>query len=357
VSRSLNLEEILDNALDEVLDVMGMDCGQALVLQQNDRTLVPVAHRGLSPDFVRLTNPLPLESSLAHVAAREGRPVVRRVAHYLDGDLRELVEREGVRLVVSVPLIAQGRAVGALNLGTRAPRSFAEDELGLLAAIGQQIGMAVENACLYDQAQELAVIKERHRLARDLHDSVTQALYGVSLYAEAASRQLASGDTGLASGHLAEIRETAQESLREMRLLIFELRPPALSQDGLVGALQARLESVEGRVGVGTELDTRIEGRLTPHVEDGLYRIAQEALNNSLRHAHASHVSVQLVQDGRLVVLSVGDDGIGFDLAHAWEQGGLGLRGMQERAERLDGRLTVLTAPGDGTRVCVEVQQ
>ena len=184
---------------------------------------------------------------------------------------------------------------------------------------------------------------------------MTQALYGVTLYSEAASRQLLSGDTELVADHLCEIRNTAQESLREMRLLIFELRLPMLKSEGLAAALQARLEAVEARVGLETDFRMEGEGHLSPDVEEGLYRIAQEALNNALRHAHARSVSVSLHLNNQTVALEVADDGIGFDPTAAREQGGFGLRGMEERAARLGGTLTVESRPGEGSKITVEV--
>jgi signal transduction histidine kinase len=357
VSQSLDLEEILENALEEVLEVMGMDAGQAFCIEEQTQTLVPIIQQGLSDGFVQRTTRLPLEAGLAGEAAQSGQPIVRHIADYPESDLRELVRNEGLELVISIPLIAQGRAVGVLNLGSRSPRSITPEELSLLAAIGQQIGVAVENAQLYEQAQQLAVIKERNRLARDLHDSVTQALYGVTLYAEAAARQLLLGQSEMAVDHLCEIRSTAQESLREMRLLVFELRLPMLKQEGLAAALQARLDAVEGRVGLQTQFEAVGSGRLRPEVEEGLYRIAQEALNNTLRHAQAQRVSVRLHQNGRMVALEVVDDGIGFELQEVQEQGGFGLRGMEERALRLGGRLTVQSSLGEGTKIRVEVCQ
>jgi signal transduction histidine kinase len=357
VSQSLDLQKILNNALDEVLAVMEMESGQAFRLVEETEMLVSMAHRGLSEEFAQYTARLPLKASLAGQAAQEGRPVVRAVADYPEDDLKALAQREGLELVVCVPLMVHGRSVGAINLGTRSPRAVTSEELSLLAAIGHQIGVAVENAQLYEQAQQLAVIKERNRLARDLHDSVAQALYGVTLYAEAAARQLVSGDMDLATRHLCEIRDTAQESLREMRLLIFELRLPMLKEEGLVAALQARLDAVEGRVGLETKFKANLDGQLSSQIEEGLYRIAQETLNNALRHANARSVTVQLYQNGRSVILEVTDDGVGFDPAAAREQGGFGLRGMEERAARLGGNLIVQSSPGQGTRVRVEVRQ
>jgi nitrate/nitrite-specific signal transduction histidine kinase len=357
VSHSLDLKEILNNALDQVLEVMGLDAGQAFRLDEETQTLLSIVHHGLSDEFAHFSHGIPLDLGLAGQAAEKDQPVVRAVADYPEGELRDRVGREGLLWVISIPLIAQGRAVGAINLGSRSPGTVTPEELSLLAAIGHQIGVAVENARLYEQAQQLAVIKERNRLARDLHDSVTQALYGVTLYSEAAARQLRSGQIEMAVDHLSEIRITAQESLGEMRLLIFELRLPMLKNEGMAAAIQARLEAVESRVGLETRFDTVGDVQLSPAVEDGLFRIAQEALNNTLRHACASSVSVCLRQDDRVVTLEIADDGIGFDPEAIQEQGGFGLRGMMERTARLGGKLRLQTSPGGGTSIRVEVCQ
>jgi signal transduction histidine kinase len=205
------------------------------------------------------------------------------------------------------------------------------------------------------QVEALAVVEERNRLARDLHDSVTQALYGLTLSTEAAARQIAAGEVDAAATQLREIQETAQQALKEMRLLIFELRPPVLEEEGLAAALRERLQSVEGRVGVATSLAVEGDGRLPPAVEAELDRITQEALNNALKHARAHQIAVQLRQDERIVALEIVDDGIGFDLGATWSRGGLGLRGMAERAARLGGQLAIDSRPGKGTRVRVEV--
>jgi signal transduction histidine kinase len=361
VSRSLDLEEIVNDALDEALKIMGLTRGQAFLLDAETGSLVLVAHRGLSEELVRYTSRLPLGTSTSGLAAQEGRPVARRVSDYPEDELKALLEAEGIGLVVSTPLLAKGKTLGAIDLAADAPsgegpRFIQPEEMSLLAAIGHQIGVAVENAQLYKQAQQLAVIKERNRLARDLHDSVMQALYGVTLYAEAAWRQLSSGENEVTGDHLREIRSTAQEALREMRLLIFELRPPLLKQEGLVAALRARLESVEERVGMQTQLDVEGDGRLSPEIEEGLYRVAVEALNNALRHSFAKRVAVRLRWDRERVVFVVRDDGIGFDPLDVGQRGGgLGLRGMEERAARLGAKLVLNSAPGEGTEVRVEV--
>jgi signal transduction histidine kinase/ligand-binding sensor domain-containing protein len=223
--------------------------------------------------------------------------------------------------------------------------------------------MQVEQA-LRQSEREKAVVAERNRLARELHDSVTQSLYGVTLYADAAARLLDMRQVRTATENLRKLRHAAKEALGEMRLLIFELRPPILEQEGLVAALERRLEAVEGRAGLETQLNVERcpepaeggEGRPPADVEEALYRIAVEALNNVLKHAQARSVTVSLRLEPRNAVLEIADDGLGFDLTAAQEGGGLGLRGMAERAEQLGGRLTVRSEPGMGTTVQAQVE-
>jgi len=204
------------------------------------------------------------------------------------------------------------------------------------------------------QAEELATAKERNRLARELHDSVAQTLYGLTLQAEAAARELNSGQTEMVVEQLHEIRDSAQQTLKETRLLIFELRPPILENEGLASALRARLESVESRSGLKTQINVQDVGRLPAGVEEGLYGISNEVLNNILKHAHATNVIVSLTKKDNKVVLEISDNGIGFDPASSESQGGLGLKGMKERAEQFGGDLQIQSDKG-GTKVNVEV--
>ncbi len=203
------------------------------------------------------------------------------------------------------------------------------------------------------EAQARAALEERQRLARDLHDSVTQSLYSLTLLAEAARRLLGTGQTPQAREYVARLGETAQQSLKEMRLLVYELRPAELEQAGLAGALQQRLDAVEKRAGVRAGL--RVDGDLDlpGPVEETLYRIAQEALNNALKHAAATTVTVTLRAEARQVTLEIADDGRGFDLAAIQDRGGLGLRSMRERAAELGAALQIQAQPGAGTRLQV----
>jgi signal transduction histidine kinase len=209
------------------------------------------------------------------------------------------------------------------------------------------------------RVEELAILKERNRLAREIHDSITQALYGVTLETETAIRQIRSGEQALALDHMLEAQKDGQQALREMRLLIYELRPPILEKEGLVSAIQARIESVEGRAGLEVEFNHTGNVDLPSDVETGLFRIVQEALTNVLKHAQAEEVSVHLLMEEEGVVLEIKDDGTGFDLPTLGtsDGGGLGLTSMQERASEIGAILEVTASPGRGTRIKVELRR
>jgi signal transduction histidine kinase len=260
---------------------------------------------------------------------------------------------EFIRSLLWVPLVVRERIIGLLSIARGAPHAFSPPDAELALAIARQAAVAIENARLHERARDAAVLEERQRLARELHDSVTQALYSLKLYAEAAGRQLDAGDPNTAREHLREVRASAGEALAEMRLLLHELRPPLLREHGLGAALRARLAAVEGRSGLTTEARLDEGTRLAAAVEQELYRIAQEALNNVLKHARASRVTLAFEAADGCARLEVADDGAGFDPDRP--AGGLGLAGMRERAAHLGGALRVESAPGMGTRIVVEV--
>jgi len=205
------------------------------------------------------------------------------------------------------------------------------------------------------QAEELAVLEERNRLARELHDSVTQSLYSLTLFSHAARRMSEDLGEERLQRQIEQIGTTAVKALKEMRLLVYELRPPELKKEGLIRAIRQRLEAVEGRSGVEARLVVDELVRLPQSVEQELYRIANEALNNALKHAAATSVVVYLRQiDGR-IELEIVDDGIGFEPENVRDRGGLGLASIRERAEQLGGTATIHSAPGEGTSVKVAI--
>jgi signal transduction histidine kinase len=266
-------------------------------------------------------------------------------------------------------LVEGTRAIAAGKLDTRiAVKS--KDELGVLAESFNQMAdslqrqtqelteanqAAIENARLYEQAHAIATMEERQRLARELHDSVTQSLYSLTLLAEASKRTASSGDIDKAVGNISRLGETAQQALKEMRLLVYELRPLALEQAGLSDALQNRLDAVEKRAGVDAQLRVSLEADLHPTIENGLFRIAQEVLNNSLKHAEATKILVSLTTHEGHVELEIQDNGKGFESEAIQDQGGLGMVSIRERVEALHGWYSITSKPGAGVRVWIRV--
>ncbi len=210
------------------------------------------------------------------------------------------------------------------------------------------------------QIEELAIMEERNRLARDLHDSVTQSLYSLTLFTQAARDRAAVGDLEQTERSLARAADTAAQALKEMRLLVYELRPFALDTEDFVAALEQRLDMVEKRSGLQTKLLVEPAGDLAiaDQVQDELFQISQEALNNALKHARATAVTIRIQQQEKegLLRMEIIDDGCGFDQKTAQYKGGLGLLSMQERTENIGGVLAVESSPGTGTRVCVELE-
>lgn len=203
------------------------------------------------------------------------------------------------------------------------------------------------------EAAEQAMMEERRRLARDLHDAVTQSLYSLSLMAEAARRRVQVGDALATEEYIQRLGELARQSLKEMRLLVYELRPSALARAGLTGAIQERLDAVERRSGMTARLTIDDVARLALDVQTQLFHIIQEALNNTLKHATASVVRIRLqMQDGE-TLLEIADNGRGFDPDEAATGGGLGLTSMRERVEALGGHFNLDSAPGKGTIIRV----
>jgi signal transduction histidine kinase len=267
-----------------------------------------------------------------------------------------LLDGAGYAVCLAVPIHTTNQTWGLLAVLGQAVTQFGEEEQDLWGSVANQLGIAVERFHLRQQAEQLAVMEERNRLARELHDSVTQSLYSAVLFVEASRRMIEAGKAEKAAGYLTDVGETSQQALKEMRLLVHKLRPSALEREGLLFALEQRLKAVEARVGIQYQLTAEGTLRLTPDLEESLYHIAQEGLNNALRHARASQVAVHFQQQEGEVALWVRDNGKGFDVAAAGTGGGLGLTTMREWAAMFEGTVTVESTPAEGTVVTARLK-
>jgi PAS domain S-box-containing protein len=266
---------------------------------------------------------------------------------------KEWASREHMVAFAGYPLLVDKQVVGVMAMFSHEP--LMQDTLDALATVAQAIAQGIgrkwaeENAELYVQARDLAVLQERQRIARELHDSVSQALYGIVLGARTA-RALLDRDPHKLAEPLDYILALAETGLTEMRSLIFELRPEALETEGLVNALLKQAQVVQMREGLKVVMDLGTEPSLPFQVKEALYRVVQEAIYNSVKHAHAQQITVRLSENATGSFLDVIDDGVGFDPNQSFPHH-LGLRSMHERVALLGGLLQITSSPGMGTHI------
>lgn len=364
VSSSLETEQILAHALERVLDVTGLECGNFLLTTPRNR------EDGV--EVARIGPPLGDERCGDDCLCAEAmRGAVPLMARDIRSDARATVcQKAGLRSVVAVPLRAQEQVLGVLFLGSTTERSFEQRDIDTLSAIGQQIGMALANARLYEevQAREQARVRlieqiidaqegERQRIARDLHDSTGQSLSAIIMGLEA-MEEIDASDGAQLTQRVERSMELARSALTDLRQLIFDLRPIALDDLGLVSALRAYADRHLGEQGVKVTFETKgMRERLPSQLETTLFRVLQEAVNNVAKHAQATAVSIRLLRTGDDFAAVVEDDGVGFDPATVQRPThpgkGLGLLGMRERVEMLGGTVQVASTPGTGTKVAM----
>ena len=292
-------------------------------------------------------------ASLNGEAARNNEAIVCQDVS-LEPRYQVIYQLPGTKSELVVPLRIGTRVIGTLDVQADEPNAFSQEDIVVIQSLGDQVSIAIENARLYQQSRELAMLEERTRLARELHDSVTQSLFSLDLHARAIATHL-KRNPEKAEEQIRQLRQITQESLREMRSLIFALRPYSMSEQGLAAAL-GQLVARERRLN-GPEIEFRAEGKqqLPTDMEVGLFRVAQEALRNAVRHADAQNITITLEIRGKHICLCVADDGQGFDPSSLpADRQAFGLVGMKERVDLLGGRLKIISKTGTGTQVEVD---
>lgn len=371
LNQSLDLQPILDGALLNALKLTGMEAGAIYLVDEHTGELELATHHGLSQEAAQIAANLGLSASLCATAAQAGEPiVVEDTGRYARG-MKSVLRNEKMRCMVRVPFKSTRGLLGTMCLGTRTPRGFSKSEMDLLTAVSNQIAVAVQNARLYEELQRkermrgellLKVIaaqeEERKRIARELHDQTSQALAALAVAVETAAGQAVEG--GDVGESLARMRTLTVSTLEEVHRLIFALRPTLLDDLGLIAAIRWYAETRLGEVGIKVRLEVAgEERRLAPQIETALYRVAQEAVNNVANHSGAQGVTLTLALKPDRSVMTIVDDGWGFDMAELARSGdqkrGLGLAGMKERVELLGGNFAIYSELGGGTKITVEV--
>lgn len=345
IAASADLDDLFAEVATRLRDAFGYDRVRIGLIDGDELDFVAGAARADDPpawgDRPGARLPLADEAPQATVA-RVGTP-------------RALAEAGAGRVGLAVPLRGTEHIVGVLEVVGSRPGGFDRDDERTLASLGDQLGLAVERHRLQDRALALAVVEERNRLARELHDSVTQALFSITLTIQAV-RLLLGRDRTAAERQLDIVGERAQEALSEMRALIHSLRPAGLEESGLIPALQRLAERLrrEHLLPVEVAIGAGARRRLDDEQERELFRIAQEALNNVVKHAAAGRAAIRLHATADDLIMEVEDDGKGFAPA-AGRDDAFGILGMRERAALLGGSLAIESEPQGGTRVRVTV--
>lgn len=353
IYHSLHLDEVLEALVDVATDVLESDKTSITVWDEAHENLVPGAARGFAAESLARMAYAPGQGVTGRVAA-SGEPIVVQDTHADERVARHVADAEGIRSLLHVPIVVSGEVFGVFGVAYGAPRSLGDSEQRLLMALAQRAGVAIQNARLHEQAQQAATLEERQRLARELHDAVTQTLFSTALTAEVLP-ELWELDPAEARKSLEDLRRLTRGALAEMRTLLVELRPGALVELPIAELLRQLADATAGRTRI--DVAPRVLGEpgsaLPPEVKVALYRIAQEALNNVVKHAQARRAEVTLCYQPGGLILRIEDDGRGFDAA-AIPPGHLGAGIMRERAVAVGASLSVESSPGHGTRVRVE---
>jgi signal transduction histidine kinase len=351
---SADLKSGLTQSLDKILTAVGGQAGTIHLLDDDRTKYEMVVHRGLTSELESDLRSASLEDPFWGRIAEKGEPVLimnlRAETH-----VSPALQRSHLKCFLGAPVMVEGIALGIISIFYTLDHNPSLDNIGLLSLVSDQIGLAVERSYLREQARDTVIALERQRLARELHDSVTQSLYSLSFNAKASRNFARAGRWDRVDENLNAVQEIAEQASKEMRLLVYELMPTSLEEQGLISVLEQRLEFVERRSGMDTELVAVGDFDLPTNILASMHRIAEEALNNTLNHASASKIIVRLISRGKRIEMEIEDNGKGFN--QSTSPGGMGLQNMHERAKSLGGKLTISSEPDMGTSVRFVIEE
>lgn len=346
-----NLTDILQPALNRIMEIGLCQALCVHLLAEDQQSMALVAQRNLPQTIAKKLECVPASLLYTNLNEQAEDPVLSSPQHERP-DLPHQLKIQEYQSYLGSPLVAGNQVLGWLSCYRQAEDDFTIGEISLLVALARQMGLIVENYRLRQRIRDVAVYKERQRLARDLHDSVTQLVYSMTLFTQSAQEAVEDGDTKRLSDNLANMAGASIQVLREMRSMLFELQPPVLEKEGLARALNARFDMVERRVGIRVEagVDTSVESET---IERELYYVTIEALNNILKYAEADEVTVTITSEDGCLRLLIADNGRGFILSQ--ESAGLGIDNMRQRIKNLGGEFSIDSQIDQGTTIIATI--
>jgi two-component system nitrate/nitrite sensor histidine kinase NarX len=358
VPRDVACYEVLDKVI-QLLDAHG---GLVRFVEDGGKQMRIGVHRNLSEGFLDCEACLPVGACLCGGAASSGLPASAQLIELPQRDIAMACrDREGFAAMVAIPISSKNQVLGVFNLFFRSPRALRDNEVRLLETVGQHLGVAIENQRLVEREKEMAVSEERNLLAEELHDSIAQSLAFLNIQAQMLQDSLRRADMQEAEDELARIREGIQESYDDVRELLVHFRTRVVAGN-VETAIASALEKFEGQTGIATVLEKSSDERTIPAQNAiQVLHIVQEALSNIRKHAVATQVkvSIEREQNNDMCLISVQDNGRGFDAASDAGEAHVGIKIMRERAHRIGGQFTIKSAPGVGTTVilCLPTRQ
>jgi signal transduction histidine kinase len=352
ILRNVSLNQVFQTLVDVAVDILNADRSMVFAWDEKRTKVVPLVSHGFSPETLKVMEFAKGEGIVGKVL-ETGKPDIVRQIELNDfrPEIRAALIAEGIRSFVHLPITVDHKVVGVFNIGFTKPSLIGDDTTRLFSALTHRAAISIANMELFEQTKDLAVMEERNRLARDLHDSAKQKAFA-ALAQLGTARGILNGHGNSATMHLTEAENLVTDVIQELTFLVQEIYPIGLQEKGLVTTLREHIFEWENRNDIPVHLITHNGQHLPLEVEQALYRITQEALANVARHSHARRVDVSLLYSGEAVQLSVADDGCGFDVN---AKHGMGLRSIRERVGSIRGTVQIQSAPGQGTRLIVQV--
>jgi ligand-binding sensor domain-containing protein/signal transduction histidine kinase len=352
ILRNVSLNQVFQTLVDVAVDVLNADRSMVFAWDEKQTKVVPLVSHGFSSETLKVMQFAKGEGLVGEVLAT-GRPVIVRQIEpqAFRPDVRAAIIAEGIRSFVHLPISVDHKVVAVFNIGFTTPNLIGDDTTRLFSALTNRAAISIANMELFEQTKDLAVMEERNRLARDLHDSAKQKAFA-ALAQLGTARGLLNGHGNSVTMHLNEAENLVTDVIQELTFLVQEIYPIGLQEKGLVTTLREHIFEWENRNDTIIQFVTHNEQRLPLEIEQAIYRITQEALANIARHSQAQRVDVSLMYNGDSVQLCISDDGRGFDMN---KKHGMGLRSIRERVGSIHGTVQIQSAPGHGTRLFVQV--
>jgi ligand-binding sensor domain-containing protein/signal transduction histidine kinase len=353
ILRNVSLNQVFQTLVDVAVEMLHADRSVVFAWDEKQTKVVPRVSHGFAPETLKVLEFAKGEGIVGEVLAT-GKPVIVKDLEpgQLRPDVSAAIMAEGIKSFAHLPIVVDHKVVAVFNIGFTRPELIGEDTMRLFSALAHRASLSITNMELFEQTKDLAVMEERNRLARDLHDSAKQKAFA-ALAQLGTARGILNGNGNSATMHLNEAENLVSDVIQELTFLVQEIYPIALQEKGLATVLREYIFEWENRNDIRVKFSTGNERRVPLNIEQALYRVTQESLANVARHSQAKRVDLSLVYNGDTMQLSLSDDGCGFDTGEKLH--GMGLRSIRERVSSIRGTLQVQSAPGHGTRILVQV--